>query len=79
MCNPLEFFSPKKKTERQNDAKHCAHLYIMIMMPEHLRYAVKNSFSTYVCSKVDSCFCEAVYLSFLKDSSANKVKAGIYI
>ena len=26
------------------------------------RSAVKNSFSTYVWSKVDSCFCEALYL-----------------
>ena len=28
--------------------------------------AVKNSFSTYVWSKVDSCFCEAVYVDQLE-------------
>ena len=30
----------------------------------HERSAVKNSFSTYVWSKVDSCFCEFLYLNF---------------
>ena len=29
------------------------------------RSAVKNSFSTYIWSKVDSCFCEAVYLPLI--------------
>ena len=33
----------------------------------HDRLAVKNSFSTYVWRKVDSCFCEALYV----DSSLN--------
>ena len=27
------------------------------------RWTVKNSFSTYVWSKVDSCFCEALYVN----------------
>ena len=29
----------------------------------HERSAVKNSFTTYVWSKVDSCFCESVYVA----------------
>ena len=33
------------------------------------RSAVKNSFSTYVWSKVDSCFCEALYKEFFKGTS----------
>ena len=36
----------------------------------HDRSAVKNSYSTYVWSKVDSCFCEALYILLPKEKSS---------
>ena len=39
----------------------------------HERSAVKNSFSTYVWSKVDSCFCESVYSVQMKYATKKMV------
>ena len=37
-------------------------VFFQKMLVVHERSALKNSFSTYVWSKVDSCFCEFLYL-----------------
>ena len=39
------------------------------------RSAVKNSFSTYVWSKVDSCFCEGVYIKSFLNSDRQTVSS----
>jgi len=44
----------------------------------HERSGVKNPFITYVWSKVDSCFCGAVYISRIQDSARSVLQTGLY-
>ena len=59
----IDQFGRKRCQKKRKDVSHqllwqLLQKYFVV----HERSAVKNSFSTYIWSKVDSCFCEAVYV-----------------
>ena len=59
----IDKFQRKRCQKKRKDVsyqlqKECFQKYFVV----HAWSAVKNSFSTYVWSEVDSCFCESVYI-----------------